>query len=204
MQEGIRVVPQRLDRDAHHVARAGEPRGAVADRALGEEAPPAQPRVDALVRFGKYIESIKGAPVALSAFFDRDAPSTAARRRLTKLVALVKHVSTTIEHHKGSLRDYRSWQEEFRALHSALASLEQAGRESKLADAMLRPELAAAREAWLSVYTANKALISGVLRHAGRIELLPLVFDDLAEQHRAAGVSDATPTPAPVDPQPTA
>ncbi|MBK6529483.1 MAG: hypothetical protein IPN17_11930 [Deltaproteobacteria bacterium] len=159
---------------------------------------------DALVRFGKYIESIKGAPVALSAFFDRDAPSTAARRRLTKLVALVKHVSTTIEHHKGSLRDYRSWQEEFRALHSALASLEQAGRESKLADAMLRPELAAAREAWLSVYTANKALISGVLRHAGRIELLPLVFDDLAEQHRAAGVSDATPTPAPVDPQPTA
>ncbi|MDO9015920.1 MAG: hypothetical protein Q8S73_34830 [Deltaproteobacteria bacterium] len=159
---------------------------------------------DSLVRFGKYVESIKGGPVPLAQFFDRDAPSVAARRRLTKLVALVKHVAAKIDEHRAHLRDHKPWLEEFRGLHDALASLDQSARESKLAGAMLRPELAAAREAWLAVYSANKALITGVLRHAGRPELLPLVFDDLAEQHRATGVSDEAPAPAPVDPQPAA
>lgn len=159
---------------------------------------------DSIVRFSSYVQSIKGAPVALAEFFGREAPSVAARRRLTKLVALVKHAAAKIEEHKGQLRDHKSWLEEFRGHHEALSAMDHSSRETKVADAMLRPELAAAREAWLAVYTANKALISGVLRHAGRIELLPLVFDDLAEQHRATGVSDATPTPSPADPQPTA
>jgi len=160
---------------------------------------------DSVVRFGKYIESIKGRPVDLSVFFDREAPSVAARRRLTKLVALVKHVAVRIEEHKRDLRDHKAWLEEFRGHHDALAALDVASRDQKLAGALLRPELAAAREAWLSVYTANKALITGVLRHAGKLELLPLVFDDLAEQHRAVGVTDEAPAPAPVpaDPQPT-
>lgn len=161
---------------------------------------------DSLVRFAKYVESIKGAPVALSEFFDREAPSVAARRRLTKLVALVKHVATRIEGHKTHLRDYKTWLEEFRGHHETLSTMERASRDQKVAGAMLRPEIAAAREAWLGVYTANKALISGLLRHAGRIELLPLVFDDLAEHHRAAGVSDEAPAKPtdPVDGQPTA
>lgn len=173
--------------------------------ALAIEGDPLAEARDSLVRFGKYVESIKGSPVALSAFFDRDAPSTAARRRLTKLVALVKHVATTIEAHKTHLRDHKTWLEEFRGHHETLSSLEHASRDQKLAGAMLRPELAAARDAWLAVYTANKALITGLLRHAGRAELLPLVFDDLAEHHRAAGVTDAAPTPAPapVDDRPT-
>ncbi|MDO9021669.1 MAG: hypothetical protein Q8S73_39315 [Deltaproteobacteria bacterium] len=164
---------------------------------------------DSLVRFGKYVESIKGAPVALSAFFDRDAPSTAARRRLTKLVALVQHVAAKIEDNRSHLRDYKSWLEEFRGHHETLSAMDRASRDQKLAGAMVRPELAAAREAWLGVYTANKALITGLLRHAGRVGLLPLVFDDLAEQHRAAGVSDEAPVKPvepvePVDDKPTA
>ena len=70
----------------------------------------------------------------------------------------------------------------------------------KITAAELGPELRAAREAWLAVYTANKALITGVLRHAGQLSLMPLIFDDLAEVHRVSGVSDdlppvAAPTP---------
>ena len=171
-----------LDRQPAAAATAGDP--------------PAEAR-DSLVRFAKYVESIKGAPVALSEFFDREAPSVAARRRLTKLVALVKHVATRIESHKGHLRDHKAWLEEFRGHHEALSAMDRASRDQKVAGAMLRPELAAAREAWLAVYTANKALITGVLRHAGRIELLPLVFDDLAEHHRATGVTDEAPVNPP-------
>jgi hypothetical protein len=156
---------------------------------------------DSVVRFGKYVESIKGHPVALSVFFDRDAPSVASRRRLTKLVALLKHIVSKIDEHKLHFAEQKTWLAEFRTHHATLSQLELSSRDQRVAGALLRPEIAAAREAWLAVYRANKALITGLLRHAGRLELLPLIFDDLAEQHRAAGVSDETPSP--VDPPPT-
>jgi len=35
-----------------------------------------------------------------------------------------------------------------------------------------------------------------LLAHFGRPELLPLIFDDLAEVHRVSGVSDAAPSGA--------
>ncbi len=150
---------------------------------------------DSVVRFGKYVESIKGHPVALSVFFDRDAPSVASRRRLTKLVALLHHIVSKIGEHKSHFADHKTWLAEFRAHHATLSQLDLSSRDQKVTGALLRPELAAEREAWLTIYTANKALITGLLRHAGKLELLPLIFDDLAEQHRAAGVSDETPTP---------
>jgi hypothetical protein len=63
--------------------------------------------------------------------------------------------------------------------------------------------VAAQRERWLAVYNANKLLIRGLLAHAGKTELMPLVFDDLAEVHRAAGVSDALPAPGGAGASPT-
>ena len=48
---------------------------------------------------------------------------------------------------------------------------------------------------WLATYGANKLLIRGLLAHYGKPELLPLIFDDLAEVHRISGVSDAEPPP---------
>jgi hypothetical protein len=50
--------------------------------------------------------------------------------------------------------------------------------------------IAAARAKWLAVYNANKHVIEGVLRHAGKLALLSHVFDDLAETHHAANVRD--------------
>jgi hypothetical protein len=60
---------------------------------------------------------------------------------------------------------------------------------SVLEKADLAPEVAAARSAWLNTYNANKLLIRGLLAHIGKPELLSLIFDDLAEVHRASGVS---------------
>jgi hypothetical protein len=153
---------------------------------------------DFCVRFGKHIESHKK-PVAMSEFFGDDAPSLAGRRRLHKLVALAAHLVKAIEKHKGAVRDHKHWLDELRPLHAQLETLEKNERASKLTAAELGPELRAAREAWLAVYTANKALITGVLRHAGQLSLMPLIFDDLAEVHRVSGVVDG-PAPAP-DPQ---
>lgn len=151
---------------------------------------------DTIVRFGKHIESHKGRPVSNAVFFGQDAPSIVGRRRLTKLVGAVKHIAEKIESHKDKIREHELWLGEFRSLHERLAVLERASRASRVEQADLGSELAAARERWLAVYNANKALVAGVLRHGDKLQLLPLVFDDLAETHRAVGVTDEPPAGA--------
>jgi hypothetical protein len=151
---------------------------------------------DAIVRFGSYLESLKGRPVEPRLFFRGEAPSVLARRRLTKLTAAVGHIVSEIKLNKDKLRDAKLWLSEFEAVHANLEVLEKAQRATKVEKADLGPEVAAAREAWLGVYGANKLLIRGLLAHLGKPELLPLIFDDLAEVHRTSGVSDeVAPTP---------
>lgn len=175
---------------------------AVLDRAPSPPAVVGDPIEDArdvLVRFGKYLESLKGRPVDSADFFD-EPPSVMARRRLTKLVAAVKHVHAQLQARADRVRGSAEWLEDLRDTHARLQALEKQERARKVSEADLRPEIAAARKAWLEVYTANKALITGVLRHAGKLAMLPLVFDDLAEVHRAPGVRDDPEPPAPPTP----
>jgi len=85
-----------------------------------------------------------------------------------------------------------------------LSTLEKTQRAAKVDKVEMGPEVAAARLRWLGVYAANKRLIEGLLIHAGKLELMPLVFDDLAELHRVTGVKDdVEPSPAgPANPSP--
>ena len=94
-----------------------------------------------------------------------------------------------------------TWANDFKAVSKKLEALKGAQQDSKVEKADLGPEVAAQREKWLATYGANKLLIRGLLAHAGKADLLPLIFDDLAEVHRAPGVSDAIPA-APVAPAP--
>ena len=151
---------------------------------------------DLLVRFGKHLESLKGRPLALSIFYGREAPSVVARRRVPKLVGAVQHILKQITAHADKIRDADGWAAEFREAHGNLDALDKQTRASKVDLASLRPELAQARNEWLAVYSANKRLIEGLLLHAGKADLMPLIFDDLAEVHRTRGTSDDTEGPA--------
>lgn len=161
------------------------------------EGDPAAEMRDYCVRFGKHIEAHRK-PVPLSEFFGGDPPSVAGRRHLHKLVNLAGEMITAIEKHRTAIRDHKHWLDELRPLHEQLDALERDERAAKRTAAELGPEIRAARESWLAVYTANKALITGLLRHAGQLSMMPLIFDDLAEVHRAADVHDAAPS----DPKP--
>jgi hypothetical protein len=152
---------------------------------------------DVVVRFGAYLESLKGRPVDPKLFFRGDAPSVLARRRLTKLAAGVRHVLETAVQHKDQIRDSAIWIEELTDACAQLEALEKQQRASKVERIELGPEVGHARDAWLRVYAANKLLIRGLLAHAGKPELLPVIFDDLSEVHHARGVSDQLPAEAP-------
>jgi len=151
---------------------------------------------DVLVRFGSHLDSLKGRPVDPSIFFRGDAPSALARRRLTKLTAGVGHALEETRKNQAKIRDGVYWVIELEDVHIKLEALEKQQRASKVAQVEIGPEVAAQRELWLATYSANKLLIRGLLGHYGKPELLPLIFDDLAEVHRVSGVSDAVPAAA--------
>ena len=157
---------------------------------------------DVLVRFGSHLGSHKAGTVDAAAFFQGEAPSVVARRRIVKLVAAVGHVVEALEANKKAVRESALWLDELKAAHATLGAAEKQQRSAKVDRAVFAPEVEAERQRWLAVYTANKALVTGALRHAGKLQLLPLVFDDLAETYRAAGVTDDEAPPAPDAPKP--
>lgn len=177
--------------DAMKAILARQPRAATVDTAeLLAEAR------DIIVRFGSHIDSLKGRPLDPKLFFRGEAPSVLARRRITKLVGAVRHMADEAKKAGPKLKD-KSWLADLEELHEKLSTVEKQQRAAKVDKVELSPEVAAGREAWLSVYNANKNLIRGLLAHVGKPELLPLIFDDLAEVHRASGVSDDVPPDAP-------
>ncbi|WP_437670322.1 hypothetical protein [Sorangium sp. So ce131] len=159
---------------------------------------------DVIVRFASYLDSLKGRPVDPKLFFRGEAPSVLARRRITKLTAAVGHIADELEKHRAKIRGAEMWQAEIREVHEKLAIVERQQRASRVERLELGPEVSTAREAWLGVYNANKLLVRGLLAHLGKPELMPLIFDDLAEVHRASGVSDVLPPGQPgAPPAPT-
>ncbi|MFO0591916.1 MAG: hypothetical protein U0441_30495 [Polyangiaceae bacterium] len=149
---------------------------------------------DSIVRFASYLNSLKGQPVPLSAFFHRSAPSEVARRRLVKLAAAVTHIADEIPKH-DAIAD-KTWGKDFTSLAKRMGALKSDQHAAKVEKIDLGPEMTKAREDWLATYNANKALVRGFLMHAGKLSLMPLVFDDLAEVHHLAGVSDEPPPDA--------
>ncbi|WP_437323491.1 hypothetical protein [Sorangium sp. So ce381] len=155
---------------------------------------------DVVVRFASYLDSLKGRPVDTRLFFRGEAPSVLARRRLTKLTAAVGHIADELERQRDKVRGADMWLAELREAHEKLGIIERQQRATRVERLELGPEVSTAREAWLGVYNANKSLVRGLLAHLGKPELLPLIFDDLAEIHRASGVSDAVPPGQPAAP----
>jgi hypothetical protein len=98
-----------------------------------------------------------------------------------------------LDKHEAKIRDATHWRVEIQGVHEKLVDLEKQQRSSRVEKIELGPEVSIARQHWLAVYNANKLLIRGMLAHLGKNELLPLVFDDLAEVHRASGVTDELP-----------
>ncbi|WP_437660836.1 hypothetical protein [Sorangium sp. So ce1182] len=155
---------------------------------------------DVIVRFASYLDSLKGRPVDPRLFFRGETPSVLARRRITKLTAAVGHIADELERQREKVRGAEVWLAELREAHEKLAIIERQQRATRVERLELGPEVSTAREAWLGVYNANKNLVRGLLAHLGKPELLPLIFDDLAEVHRATGVSDALPPGQPAAP----
>lgn len=167
---------------------------------LATAAAPAEAR-DFIARFASHLNSLKGRPVDPRIFFGSDPPSVVARQRILKLTGSLQHISGDLGKYKAQIRDGQTWLDECNEVLGRLKGIERQKRSARVERASLTPEVSTAREAWLTIYNANKSLIRGLLAHAGKIELLPLIFDDLAEVQRVPGTSDDEPPAEPPSPE---
>lgn len=153
-----------------------------------------------LRRCVSYADSRTGGAAIVNDILAGEALSTVVRRRPAKLAGALGHALEAVAKHASALPEHAQWTASLSAAKGAIDSLNTSVRLSRSERREATPEIAAARAQWFKVYGAAKLIVEAVLRYQDRTALLSEVLDDLAEVHRAAGVSDgdsaAETTPA--------
>ena len=147
---------------------------------------------DTIVRFGSWLQSLKGEPIDPALFFGNDAPSIVARRRLSKLAGRLQQMVealTPFTTGDGKVDGAASRLAELTEARDAMVQMREAQRTAQADQRTYTPEIERARDAWLATYVANKRLAEGILRHHDKLSLLSLIFDDLAEVQISSGSS---------------
>ena len=125
-----------------------------------------------------------------------------SKLRPARLPEVLDTALKAVQKHKDDLPEHAAWIKRLRASHEAVTDLNTRVRASRSARREMTPEVAAARESWLVAYGSLKLAVESALKLHGKLRLMPEVFDDLAEIHRASGVSDGeTPPEAPSAPE---
>lgn len=187
-----------------HVKSSIEPvtYASAAGGAGGQGDPVAASR-DAFERLVAYAKSRAGGDAIVRSLLQGKNLSTLLRQRGPKLAGTLGHAIGVVAEHKDALPEHAEWTKELRAAQKALDTLNTNVRASRAERRAMTPEVAAARQDWLTKYGTLKLQVQVILRLAGRPDLLVEVFDDLAEIHRVPGVRDDLdadpddPTPAP-------
>ncbi len=150
-----------------------------------------------LKRLVAYAESRDNGEAIANEILQGDILSVILRRRPVKPAATLEHALAVIEKHQDSLPEHDKWTLEVTAAHSALAQLNGHVRRARIDRRGMTPECEVARDTWLRRYASTKLVIRGILEPLGKGESMPEIFDDLAEVHRAHGVTDDAPEQAP-------
>lgn len=139
---------------------------------------------DTIVRFGAWMDSLKGRPLDRDLFFNGAPPSAVARRRLQKLSPHIGQMVEFLTPYVGTIDGADGWVTELRDAHAMAERNRIAQTQTRVTRKQLSPALEAERRSWLDTYVANKRWVEGVLRHEKLLYLMPFIFDDLAEVQR--------------------
>ena len=154
--------------------------------------------VDLLRKLGSYVSSRDEGDAILADIFKDRTITTIAKLRPARLPEVLDTALKGVEKHRESLPEHAAWAKRLRAAHKSVSERITLVRSSRNARRDMTPEIAASRESWLVAYGALKLAVESLLKLNGKLRLMPEIFDDLAEVHRAADVHDAAPS----DPKP--
>lgn len=158
--------------------------------------------LDTLRKLVSYAQSRDGGDDIAADILGSLTFTAVARLRPTRVPAVLEGALKAVEKHSASLPEHAAWTKRLRAAHKAVTELNTRVRTSRSARREMTPDIAEAREAWLTAYAALKLAVESALRFQGKTHLMTEIFDDLAEVHRVADVSDADdPGARPLAPQ---
>ncbi len=143
-----------------------------------------------LRRVVAYAESRANGDTIAADLLNGDTISAVLRRRPVKLAAALEHALAAVKRHHGDLPEHSEWSQSIAEAHAALVALNGNVRKARTDRRATTPEIEVARNTWLKRYSATKLIIRGVLEPLGKGDMMPEIFDDLAEVHRAQGVYD--------------
>lgn len=175
------------------LVKAGEIKPTTFASAANKGHDPAADARDILGRLVKYAESRDDGDAISKDILSGEGLSTIKRRRPAKLVHALDTALSAIKKHEASLPEHAKWTADIKAVREALHELDTTVRSSRQNRRTMTPAVAAARDRWLTVYASAKLIVEGVLRLHGAVGRMPDIFDDLAETHQVAGVSDDSP-----------
>lgn len=141
-----------------------------------------------LRRLAAYAESRSNGEEIVRDLLHGDSLSAVLRRRPVKLATALEHALEAIKKHQASLPEHTEWTQTVTDAHAALVALNGNVRKARTDQHVMTPEVEMARATWLKRYAATKHIIRGILEPMGKGDLMPEIFDDLADVHRAHGV----------------
>lgn len=151
-----------------------------------------------LRRLAAYADSRDNGEVILRDILQGDSVSVVLRRRPVKIAATLELALAAIKKHQASLPEHTKWAQDVANVHAALVALNGNVRKARTDRRAMTPEVEVARNTWLKRYVSTKLIIRGILEPIGKADMMPEIFDDLAETHRAHGVYDDD-TPAAIE-----
>lgn len=138
-----------------------------------------------LGRFSKHLDTLKGS-VDRKLFFTHDGTAGGVGDSAARILLAVHHLVAELAPDKDGkpkhpeVKHGDEWLAELKAMSHDLSPILAHSDEAHVTRRTLTPEVAAARDAFLSIYVAGRAIVEGVLRFKGKLGDLPLVFHDLA------------------------
>ena len=153
-----------------------------------------------LRRLVAYADSRANGEEILRDILQGDTMTVILRRRPVKIAAALELALAAIKKHQASLPEHAKWAQDVANVHSALVALNGNVRKARTDRRGMTPEVEVARNTWLKRYTSTKLIIRGILEPMGKGDMMPEIFDDLAETHRAHGVYDDDAPAAPEAP----
>jgi hypothetical protein len=152
--------------------------------------------VGVLGRFSKHLDTHKADTLDRKAFFTADGTAKGAGTTPPRVLLALTHLSGEIKNKSHPLNDRDRWLGEVTTALAELSPVVTDAESARTERRLLTPEVESARQAWLQIYKASRCAVECVLRLTGKLDLLSLVFHDLAVPAAAKVTEAPAETPA--------
>lgn len=151
-------------------------------------------------RFSKHLDGHKAGVIDRQRFLPGGVIAGIGKSAPRVLLAL-SHMAQELSRKDSPVTDAKVWQKEFAAAAATLAPAVAHAGDAAAARRDITPAVEEARSAWLQIYVAARCTVEAVLRLTGKLNLMTVIFYDLAVPGHAKVVAPPpTPTDAPKSP----